>query len=260
MTAPLIIGHRGASSHAPENTLAAIDLAISVGADGVEFDVQLAADGVPVVIHDRSLKRTGGRRELVSSLTSRQLAEIDVGSWFCRRFPEKAKPFFSEETVPTLERVLDVLKDRGGLIYVELKYDRAIQAGLAEAVCDVIKNSALLPQMIVKSFRLAAISEVRSLLPHVETAALFEPTLKGLLDRRETPVHKARSLGATQISLHRSLATPGLTAIALDEGMPVTVWTADDPRWVERARSRSIRAVITNDPAKMLSHRDAHAG
>src|SRR5687768_14602657 len=69
---PQIIAHRGASKHAPENTLAALSAALDLGADGVEFDVQLAKDGVPVVIHDYDLKRTAGRAECVADLTSKQ--------------------------------------------------------------------------------------------------------------------------------------------------------------------------------------------
>jgi len=77
---PLIIAHRGASAHAPENTLAAFLLALEAGADGVEFDVQLAKNGVPAVIHNATLTRTGLRNERVADLTSLQLAKIDVGA------------------------------------------------------------------------------------------------------------------------------------------------------------------------------------
>jgi glycerophosphoryl diester phosphodiesterase len=82
MKTPLIIAHRGASAVAPENTIAAFRRAIEVGADGVEFDVRLARDGVPVVIHDSTLERTAGLKRGVSDLTSEELSQIDVGSWF----------------------------------------------------------------------------------------------------------------------------------------------------------------------------------
>jgi len=86
---PLIIAHRGASAHAPENTLAALQLAVDAGAEGVEFDVRLARDGVPVVIHDETLARTALRPERVSDLTSDRLNQIDVGSWFNTKYPNK---------------------------------------------------------------------------------------------------------------------------------------------------------------------------
>src|SRR6185503_14444987 len=81
-TTPLILGHRGASAVAPENTLAAFSRAMSDGADGIEFDVRLSRDGVPVVIHDANLNRTAGVARRVSDLTAKELQEIDVGGWF----------------------------------------------------------------------------------------------------------------------------------------------------------------------------------
>ncbi|MBV9957612.1 MAG: glycerophosphodiester phosphodiesterase, partial [Acidobacteria bacterium] len=85
----LIIGHRGASAAAPENTLVAFERAMADGADGVEFDVQLARDGVPVVIHDATLRRTGLKEGLIAELSSNELARTDVGTWFNRRFPAR---------------------------------------------------------------------------------------------------------------------------------------------------------------------------
>ncbi|MGB7202125.1 MAG: glycerophosphodiester phosphodiesterase family protein [Pyrinomonadaceae bacterium] len=141
---PLIIAHRGGSAHAPENTLEAFRAAVDAGADGIEFDVQLARDGVPVIIHDTDLKRTAGVDKRVADLTSRQLAKMDVGSWFSAQF--------RAETVPTLEQTLHLLRDFNGLIYIELKCELNNFKPLVAAVCDVIRESRLLPQIIVQSF------------------------------------------------------------------------------------------------------------
>lgn len=248
---PLIIGHRGASAHAPENTLAAFQMALDVGADGVEFDVQLAKDGVPVVTHDDNLNRTGLRPERVADLTSRQLARIDVGSWFNAKYPKRAITEFANETVPTLAKVLKLLKNSTGPIYIELKCDEATYKPLVASVCDLVRDSPMLPRMIVKSFKLAAVSEVRHLLPDVQTAALFEPSIMTILRRRKYIIAMAREFGAHQISLHYSLTTRKLAALAAEAQMPVTIWTADNPKWIERCRGRGIGALITNDPAKM---------
>ncbi|HEX3100695.1 MAG TPA: glycerophosphodiester phosphodiesterase family protein, partial [Pyrinomonadaceae bacterium] len=154
---PLIIGHRGASAHAPENTLAAFQMAIDAGADGIELDVQLAKDGVPVVIHDATLERTGLRPESVAQLTSKQLAKIEIGSWFNAKYPKRANAAYSREMVPTLVEVLELCRDFGGLIYIELKVNVPDYKSLAVAVCEVIRDSPQLSHMIVKSFKLAAI-------------------------------------------------------------------------------------------------------
>src|SRR5207244_7475867 len=117
----LIIAHRGASACAPENTIAAFRAAIDAGADGVEFDVQLARDGVPVVIHDFDLKRTGRRGERVADLTSAELGRVDVGSWFDTVHPELADDSFADQCVPTLRDALRVIGRLQGPIYIELK-------------------------------------------------------------------------------------------------------------------------------------------
>jgi glycerophosphoryl diester phosphodiesterase len=249
---PLIIGHRGASAHAPENTIAAFRMALDAGADGVEFDVQLAKDGVPVVIHDADLVRTGFANKKIVELTSKELGQVDVGSWFNSKFPKRAAEEFSRETVPTLASVLNLVKGFSGLVYIELKCDDDDFVQLARAVCEVIRDSPLLPQMIVKSFKLAAIPEVRCRLPQVQTAALFAPEIMHFLRRRKHIIAMAREFGADQISLHHSLATGKLVNLAAQAAMPVTVWTADDPKWLHRCRKLGIGALITNDPAKLI--------
>jgi glycerophosphoryl diester phosphodiesterase len=251
---PLIIGHRGASAHAPENTLAAFQMAIDAGSDGIEFDVQLAKDGVPVVIHDPTLLRTALRTGAVADLTSAELSQVGVGSWFNIKFPDRADPTFETKTVPTLTQVLDLLNGFHGLVYVELKCGENDFVPLAAAVCEIIRNSPLLPQIIVKSFHLAAVPEVRRCLPDVQTAALFEPKVMDFLRGRKHILAVARDLGASQISLHYSLITRKLVSLAAEAKMPITIWTVDDPKWVDRSRDLGIRALITNDPAKLLAH------
>jgi glycerophosphoryl diester phosphodiesterase len=118
---PLIIGHRGASSIAPENTLAAFERALADGADGIEFDVRLARDRVPVVIHDATLRRTGLRRGSIATLSSSELAGVDVGTWFNRRRPALANPAYSNERIATLAEVFELMKKRRAILYVEMK-------------------------------------------------------------------------------------------------------------------------------------------
>ena len=256
---PLIIGHRGDSVHAPENTIAALRMAVDKGADGVEFDVRLSGDSVPVVIHDATLERTGARRETVAELTADELAKIDVGSWFNAKFARHANPAFANETVPTLSTLLERLRNFGGLIYIELKCGPADADRLVEAVCEILRDSPQLPQIIVKSFTLSAIAKMRCHLPEFQTAALFAPKIMDLLRRKKYIVPLALEFGAHQLSLHRSLAGRGLIGRAGDTGMPVTVWTADNPRWIKRCRTLGIGALITNDPARMISGRSSLA-
>jgi glycerophosphoryl diester phosphodiesterase len=254
---PLIIGHRGASAAAPENTLAAFRRAIDAGADGVEFDVRLARDGVPVVIHDATLNRTGRVSAVVSDLTSKELGKIDVGSWFDTAGRRNGGSGYAAERVPTLAKTLDSLCDFPGLIFIELKCADREVGPLTAAVCEVSKNSPLAPQIIVKSFKLAVIPQVRMLAPGLRTAALFAPKIMTILRKEKHLVKIADEFGADELSIHYSLATRKLMEKAGKHGLPVNIWTADNPRWVKRALRLGLRSIITNDPAKLLARRES---
>src|SRR5437016_11609398 len=116
-TQPLIIGHRGASAVAPENTLAAFARAIQDGADGIEFDVRLSRDGVPVVVHDATLQRTGLVNRLVGELTLKELQQIGVGSWFGRtKSPQMS---YEREKIPSLAQVFELFTQNRKLLYLE---------------------------------------------------------------------------------------------------------------------------------------------
>ena len=257
MHQPLIIAHRGASAVAPENTLAAFNRAISDGADGVEFDVQLSKDGVPVVVHDATLTRTAGQNQNVASLTAEELSRVDVGSWFNAAYPTRARPEFAAERIVSLRTTLQFLGNVTGPIYIEIKCEAEHEvSALVDAVCREIAGSPLLAQIILKSFRLEVIPRTRAVLPAVRTAALFAPKVMRLLRKEKYLINIARELGADHLSLHKSLVSRKLVSKAEKYGMPVTVWTVDGPRWLRRAAKQGIFAVITNDPARtMLGHR-----
>ncbi len=250
---PLIIGHRGASAVAPENTLAAFSHAFDVGADGIELDVRLANDGVPVVIHDATLKRTAGDRRSVGEMTSAELARTNVGSWFNRTQPRLARREYSKEFVPTLEEVFPILKSNDRLAYIELKIDRRQEyRALVESVATLISNHKLLKQIIVISFNLEALTQMRELNSSIRTGALFEPRRPvHRVVRKHPMITAALNCGASEILLHRVIATRRIIEAASDANLLPVVWTVDDRKWIERARTRGIHALITNKPAKM---------
>ncbi len=146
---PLVIAHRGASGHAPENTMAAFDLAVELGAQGIELDVQLAADGLPVVIHDLRVDRTTNSAGNVSLKTSEQLGRLDAGAWFDRRLKLSKRAaqlggpnIYSGQSVPTLESVLDRLSGAGLVrVYVEIKGRPADRERLLNAVLGIVATS-----------------------------------------------------------------------------------------------------------------------
>lgn len=253
---PLIIAHRGASAHAPENTFAAFRRAIDDGADGIEFDIRLSKDAIPIVFHDSTLRRLARIETRAADLTAEELNKTDVGSWFNRSFPGRAGDKFSAETIPTLAESFYFLRDYKGLIYVELKGGDAAIPALAEAVGDLIRRTDLLPNIVVKSFNLAAVNIIKRILPEVRTAALFEPKILTMLGVKKRILDEAEKCGADEISIHYSLATKKFVRLAREKNLPAVIWTADNPVWVRRAFDYGISAIITNDPARLLAERD----
>ena len=249
MPAPLIIGHRGASAVAPENTMAAFREAIATGADGIEFDVRLTRDGVPVIIHDSTLRRTGGLQRRVSDLAASELEQIDVGSWFA--------PAFAQATVPGLTELLTLFESNNLALHLEMKCDSASEyAPLAQACCRLIDEHSLKERVIISCFDLAAIEVVKSVDSEIRTAALFEPSFSNFSALADQHIiNQATAVGASALALHHRLARKQLIEKAKRLGLGIAVWTVDDPAWIERARSIGVDALITNNPAAMLAHR-----
>jgi glycerophosphoryl diester phosphodiesterase len=248
---PLVVAHRGASTDAPENTLAAFELARQCGADGIEFDVRLAADGVPVVIHDETLRRTALLDRAVTSLTTAELARLDAGSWFNRRFPAHARPEFAHEGIPTLAHVLDLFGPRFGVLHVELKCPSGGGGALVEAAVWVLRSRGeIARRAVVKSFDLKAIEGVKLLTPKLRTCALFGRRLGRPFMTTGDMIARARDCGADVFGPHRSLVTRRRVEAARAAGLSVIVWTVDHPAWARRARELGLRALVTNRPAR----------
>jgi glycerophosphoryl diester phosphodiesterase len=245
----LIICHRGASEVAPENTMAAFREALAVGADGIEFDVRLTRDGVPVVIHDSTLRRTGGLPQRVADLTWNEISKVDVGSWFGGSF--------ANETVPSLAELFTLFQSNNSTLYLEMKCDSPPeQRPLAEACVRAIDEHALKERVVVECFQLPALKILSEIAPDIKTVALFEPSFKNpsvLSDQRL--INQAMDVGAAALALHHRLARESLVQKAKAVGLHVAVWTVDDAAWIERAQAIGIDALITNNPAAMLSHR-----
>ena len=225
------------------------------GAEGIEFDVRLSADGVPVVIHDKDLSRTAGRQERVSQLTADELRRVDVSSWFYSGSPLQLVKR-DIDAVPTLATTLELLSGYRGVVYVELKCKDVDVEPLTRAVCRTLRDRPIAGKVIVKSFRLSAIPLIKAFSPDVKTAGLFAPKILTILRKEKHLVKLAAELGVDELSIHKSLATKKLIAAADKHGLPVAVWTTDNPRWIDRARLLGIRAIITNDPARMIARRN----
>jgi glycerophosphoryl diester phosphodiesterase len=250
MQSPLIIGHRGASAHAPENTMAAFRLAMEVGADGIEFDVRLSRDGIPFVIHDDNLRRTGLDPRRVADLNASELKQIDVGRWF-------DPSSFTNEQIPTLQEVLDLFESTSGVLYLEMKSTGAEREKLASACCALLNQSQVKDRVIVECFDLPSIQLLKQIDSSIKTAALFELRICRPASRDgHRLVEDALAICAEEIALHHRLADPRTIALAKQKGLRVAVWTVDDASWIERARTDGIDTLITNDPQLLARERE----
>jgi glycerophosphoryl diester phosphodiesterase len=230
---PLVIGHRGASASAPENTLAAFRLAIEQGADGVELDVWRCATGEPVVVHDSSARRTTGADVKVARASLRELRALDAGAW-------KGSAFRGER-IPTLAEVFRELPR--SVVNVELKSRGRADLRLAAAVAQVIRERGAGRRVIVSSFDPLLLAAFRAAAPQVPIGALVQAEarwrLRELVGRTLSPsaVHPQWSLvSAREMDRWRAA------------GLAVNVWTVDAPADVARACDLGVTALITNTP------------
>ena len=217
--------------------------------------MRLAKDGVPVVIHDATLRRTGLTSGEVASMTSRQLANVNAGSWFNRAHYMLARDEYEQQRVPTLSEVFQFLRDKPGVIYLELKTEGSdSSSNLVRAVADAIVQCGFQARIVVVSFELPAVAAIKSLNSSIRTGALFAPQRRPNVSwRADSILNAATDCGADELLPHRLLARPKLIEKARDRSLPVVVWTVDDQAWVARAKTLGIRALITNNPAQLLN-------
>ena len=233
----LNIAHRGASAAAPANTLAAFEQAVELGADGIECDVHLSADGVPVVIHDFSVDATTNGSGRVASLTLAQLRELDAGSSFA--------PAFAGEHIPTLEEVLETAGNRL-LLNIELKTISLRDDRLERAVIAQIKRHGLDDgnRVLLSSFNPLSLRRAKKIAPHIPAGLLYAPGLSLPLRRAWlAPLvpHEARHPEHTMV--HASYMT-----WARRQGYRVNTWTVDNPDEMRRLIALGVDAIITNVP------------
>lgn len=240
---PLIIGHRGAAGEAPENTLAAFELAVRQGAEGIEFDVHLSADGVPVVIHDARLDRTTSGSGWVREHTAGVLKRLDAGSWFNRRYPVRARTRYAGRKIPLLAEVLEWVSARKCLAFVEIKQGGNAYRGIEAKVLEEIHRAGTAPLSTVISFHLPTLRRLRQLDSRIALGIDFTRPL--LAARR------ARAVGAATLLPHWAFASRRFIRRAHRAGMRVIVWDLDQPQWMRRKISDGVDGIITRYPAKL---------
>ena len=258
----LIIGHRGASADAPENTLAAFNRAFELGADGIELDVTLTKDGIPVVIHDDRVDRTTNGRGLVKEMTLAQIKQLDAGAWFAEKY--------RGEKIPTLAETLTAICARG-LVNIELKTDALRpwpakpnevsrwqlaqfgvqvllrlreQTALEEKVVAVIEQMHAEKNVLLSCFNPFALGKTKSLNARLSRGLLYSTTLPIYLKR----AWLMRVAQPHALHPNAAMVTPEYAARMSARGYKINVWTVDDPNEAKRLAGLGVNAIITNKP------------
>ena len=220
---PLRIGHRGAAGHAPENTLAALELAITYGVDMVEFDVRRTADGTLVLLHDDSVDRTTNGEGKIEELSLSLFRELDAGGG---------------ERIPFLEEALACLSGRAGAM-IELKV-----RGTASDVCAKVQEADFHGAVIYASFFHEELLTVRRLMRDALTLALIE----------DAPIHStafATNAQATHAGLALNTVTSSLVQGLQAKDIKVFVYTVDEPDDIARMKRLGVDGIISNFPDRI---------
>jgi glycerophosphoryl diester phosphodiesterase len=263
---PQVVAHRGASSEAPEHTLAAYRAALSAGADAVECDVRLTADGHLVCVHDRRVDRVSDGRGVVSTLELARLEELDFGSWHgsadaAARDPEEPDQDRERNRVLTLRRLLELAAghDRPVGLAIEVKHPTRY-AGLVERrLVELLdefgwarpKDGEPSPVRVM-SFSRLAIRRVHRLAPALDTVFLMEPFSYRV---RNGVLPRGVSAGGPSIEILRT--RPDYVEQLHRAGQRVHVWTVDEPSDVELCIKLGVDAIITNRPREVRALVDA---
>lgn len=230
------MAHRGASGHAPENTLAAFRRAIELGARFIETDLQLSRDSRFVAIHDPTLDRTTNGRGPVHGLTLAELRELDAGSWF--------GPEFASERIPTLDEIFAFARERDIVFYLEIKPGDAW--GVEHAVVAALRDAREEARTVILSFDLRTLGSIRRIDPTLMTGLLFDQPDAHVVER-------ALEVGARQLAARGDLATPELVAQARRSDLRVVTWTINDPHQMRAFMAAGVDGIMTDYPDRLVT-------
>lgn len=231
---PRLVAHRGAGRHAPENTLAALRFGWSCGYRMFEIDARLCGDGTAVLMHDARLERTTNGHGRVADQTLAALAGLDAGCWH--------SPFWTGETIPTLEQVGRWIVANGAMLNIELKASRGREREIGTAVASLVRGlwrTAPIPPLL-SSFSSRALEAARAHAPELPRALLFE----------ELPVdwvERSHALGCVAVNAHHRAWNGARIARAHDAMLRALAYTVNDARRIDELCAMGLDMVFTDE-------------
>lgn len=232
---PAIFAHRGASAQAPENTIAAFEMALRHGADGIELDTKLSRDGQVVVLHDQTVDRTTDGNGYVGKLTLAELKKLDAGSHF--------DIAFQGEAIPTLDEVFQVFGSRT-FINVELANYLSPHDALPQKVAALVRRHDLAARLLFSSFHPLILLRIRRYLPEVPIGLLAFSGKKGALTRSWL----GALLQYDSLHVEQADARTGLIERLHKAGKRVFAYTCNSPETMLQLFKNKVDGMITDDP------------
>jgi glycerophosphoryl diester phosphodiesterase len=237
---PEIIAHRGYSARAPENTLSALEAALRAGADALEFDVQTAACGTPVLFHDATLGRTTNGVGPLRRRPLAQLKALDAGGWF--------SPAFAGEAIPTQMEALALLKGRVRRVYQDVKGYREMED--LDRIAKLTRDAGMAEATVFVSSDWIVLDRLRRVAPEIRRGYTVE-TAAALPEALDRALVDEGSLLSVEIGV--ALAEPERVQAALEGGGEVMAWTVDDPEVARKALQLGISRIFSNQVDSLLA-------
>jgi len=239
---PKVIGHRGACAYAPENTVASIETAASLGVEWIEMDVKLTLDNVPIIFHDEELDRTTNGTGLVALTKYEDLRDLDAGSWF--------GDSFASARIPTLEEAIDVLLKHDMGLNLEIKPCPGREKETAEVALDYLSRIwDDHSKILISSFQHVSLEAAMDLAPDWARGLLI-----GGEDMPENWKDLADYLDVKTINLGSRLVTPDLVEDIMDMELPLLVYTVNDPMQARQLQKLGVDCFFSDTPDVILEN------
>lgn len=234
-----VVAHRGASGHAPENTLAAFRRAVELGARFIETDLQLTRDARLVAIHDETLDRTTNGHGPVHAFTREEVCALDAGSWFVSRDGRS----FAGERVPALFQILRFARETDSIFYLELKGGSTW--GAEHALVSALRDSGEATRAVVLSFHTGHLEAVRRLDDTLMTGYIYAT-------RQADAIERAMRAGARQLAPRHTLVTRQLIEDARNAGLQVVTWTVNDESRMRELHEMGVNGIMSDYPERIV--------
>jgi glycerophosphoryl diester phosphodiesterase len=232
-----ILAHRGASILAPENTAASFQLAIDMGVDGVEFDVQMTKDEELVIIHDEKVDRTTNGKGYIKDFTLQEMKALDAGMSFSEKY--------KGEKILTLEEALEIVKECD-MINIELKNGLIQYPDLEKKVISIVRSYKLDKKVLLSSFNHYSIHKISKIAPDIMTGILYGEILYN-------PWDYARYVGSNAINPHYLCISGEIIKQSHKNGIKVHVYTVNNEEDITKMINEGVDTIITDYPERAIS-------